>query len=312
MKEIILKRVIGKILLLVIPVVLFYAGLYYKKYLPVLSDSISLDAKTYEISRINLKQTDVMVLGSSVALNGLNTKIFTDSIHKSYYNFAAWQLQIADDYYILKHYLAQCKPKYVILVSTMHDFTSPPNVNIPPALNLHGKLLGCAYITNFANIIELIKRKNEIDDYTKDHDRYGCLLFDKGGGVELHLNQKPFANNRWKATIGQFPNRLETPVALDSLASMMNYLKINKVKTVFVQMPYHKLFLNTKQLRDSVSAHFKKCEAIVKNYGGIYFNYHDMFFKADNSMFGDLGHLSGAGSEVFTRKFVKDLKGVIY
>lgn len=302
---------IGRLALIILPVLILYTLLFYSGYLPVLSDSISFDAKAYELKRVNLKHTEVIVVGSSVALNDLNTKIIKENIPLSYYNFGAWSLQVDDDYKMLKHYVAKYKPRYVLFPSTMHDFSSDPDPSLPYDIDLGDQALGYYYIKNFANLNEIIKRKSALALSRKDNNRYDCLLFDDGGGVELQLTKDNISQKRLKMDIGEFPTK-NTPDAYKSLTEMASFLKNNRVKLIFIQTPYNSYFVKTPQLKENVNAHFEKCRTIVENSGGAYLNYHDFFASADSGMFVDPSHLSGQGSKVLTRKIVKDLQGIIY
>ena len=304
---IIFKNIIGKTILLIIPIIILYTVLYYFGYLPILSDSISFDAKAYELRKLKLKQVDIIVVGSSIALNDLNSKIIKENFTQSYFNFGVWNLQIGDDYPLLKHYIIKYKPRYIILPITMHDFTSVPDASLPYNIDLGDQPLGYYYIKNFANLFEIIKRKNALDLSTKDNNRYDCLVYDNYGGVELHLTKESISAIRLKDFIGMFPNQ-NTPTAYKSLADIAVFLKKNKVKLISLQIPNSPSFVNTAQLQHNVDAHFLKCKAIVEDNGGVYLNYHDFFGAADTGMYVDPSHLSGAGSKVFTQKLVKDLK----
>ena len=310
MKKIILTQFIGKIILLILPIPVLFVCLFYLGYLPVLSDSISFDAKAYELKRVNLKQVDMMVIGSSVALNDLNSKIITDNFPVSYYNFGVWSIQIGDDYSLLKHYVLKYKPKYVILPTTMHDFTSVPDASLPYNIDLNDQLLGYYYIKNFANLYEIIKRKSALALSRKDNNRYDCLKYDNWGGVELQLTKETISPVRLKEFIGGFPSQ-NTPAAYQNLVDMAAFLKQNQVKLILIQTPYTHSFVNTVQLQENVNVHFNKCKEIVENSGGTYLNYHDFFGINDNGMFVDPSHLSGEGSKLFTRKIISDLRAVI-
>ena len=308
----IFKNIFGKLILMSVPIIVMYIALYLLGYLPILSDSISLDAKLYQLKKNKVRRTDIMALGSSVGLNDLNTQIFEGNIHKSFYNFSAWQLQIEDDFSILKHYFPQCKPKYVLLTSTMHDFTLQPSTAISSALDMGDKLPALYYLKNFSSIWELGARKKLMEIYTKDHSQYSCLLFDNGGGAELHLAKQIVRNNRnWQLKIEGFPSKENGPGAFKSLASMAIFLKDKNVKFIFIQAPYCKSYINSQSLRDSVNAYFIKCKTVVEGAGGTYLNYHDFFWKTDTTMFVDLGHLNGDGAMIFTKGVTTDLKKII-
>ena len=293
------------------PVIILYVLFFYSGYLPVLSDSISFDAKTYELNRIKLKKCDIMVIGSSIALNDINTRLFKDNFQLSYYNFAAWDLQVQDDYFLLKHYVLKYHPKYVVFPATMYDFTTEPDTSLPSNLDLEGQFLGYYYIKNFANIREIIKQKKALDLSAKDNNRYDCLRFDEGGGVSLQMTKEALSPVRMKEHLDAFPTRY-TPHAYTSLSNIAAFLKKNNVKMIFLQTPYSNSYIQSQQLKNNVKAHLINCKAIVENRGGVFLNYDNLFMNNENGMFVDPIHLSLQGSMVLTRRLVQDLKIVIH
>lgn len=80
---------IVKVLFLLIPVpviLLYYSN---KNFLPLITSNISLDAKIHETQKIKNCKLELISIGSSMTLNNLNSKILTDSLKMSYYNFGA-------------------------------------------------------------------------------------------------------------------------------------------------------------------------------------------------------------------------------
>jgi hypothetical protein len=266
----------------------------------------------YEIKKKQLKQVDIMVIGSSVALDDVNSKIMTDTFRKSYYNFGSWNLQVADTYNFLKGYYANCQPKYVIFASTFADFLSGPNGALPDHLEITGNFLGYYYLKNFANLNELQERKALLSKYATHDNIYESLKYDDGGGIILNMTKKDIIASRYKMStlfFNMFPSPY-TANAYKSLGELAAFLKSKHVKLIFIQVPLNHYVVKDAASKTKALAHFNACKSIVEANGGTCFNYVNS--DIPDSLYADPMHLSGAGSAVLTKQIARDLKSTIY
>ena len=91
---------------------------------PLLSDSMSFDIKTDFLLSQNLDQVDVLMQGSSVALNNFHSQTLVDHLDPAYrfFNFSSWGLTMKNNREVLPVYIEQYRPKVVLMVSSHVDF----------------------------------------------------------------------------------------------------------------------------------------------------------------------------------------------
>ena len=307
-----MKKFLLKCLLFVLPVILLYAVFYYRAYYPIISNSVSFDAKLLEIKRVKLKHADIIAIGSSISLNNINSKVITDSLRLSYYNFGAWGLQMGDLNHMIKSYVSCFRPRYILLASGFADFELDNNNSLPDNLWWALNLTPVYYITNYTNYDELKLRKITLYEYDHDFNDYTFLGFDKNGGTSLNISKQHLNGGRLKLIdniLTQFPDKY-TPGAYKSLDSLAAFLQVNKIKLIFVQCPFSDSFIKTAQKKQLAISHFNSCKAIVEKRGGLYLNLEQTATYPD-SLFADPLHLNEKGAIFFTKKLSGKLKSTI-
>lgn len=289
--------------------------MYQMGYYPLISTSISYDAKIFDIKQKHLVQLDIIALGSSITMNNLNSAVIKDSLNYSYYNFGAWGLQIGELNHLIGSYTEIYKPKYILLPSSFPDFVLDDNNTIPTDFSPGINWTPIYYITNYANYRDLISRKNTINYYSSTPDSYTYLGYDKYGGTSLNLTnstRRKLIPDRLKGInylINNFPDK-NTAIAYRSLDSLALFLQLHKIKLIFIQSPYEDHCLKTTQKEMAVALHFKTCKSIVEKRGGIYLNFEQPNDYPD-SLFADPLHLNLQGATIFTKKVAGKLKTII-
>ena len=101
--------------------------LSFNSYQPILTNSLSFDTKLNHILEKNLQKVDVMVHGSSIALNNFHSETFNSYLSEdlSFYNFSSWNLNMENNYLILDVFTQRFEPETVILPSCYEDFQAP-------------------------------------------------------------------------------------------------------------------------------------------------------------------------------------------
>ena len=301
----------GRGLLFLLPVMILYALVWgYCK--PLLTNSVSFDAKVFEVDRLKLKHVDIMAVGSSVTLNDLNTKIIKDCLHKSYYNFSSWGLQIPDDYKLIVNNVDKYSPKYLIMTTTFADFILAENNTLAKKFDLNNTSSMTYYVKNYNNLESIISRWHDLKTYRKGNDEYTGLKFDDGGGIGLQISKQNQNIKRVydaKAIMKMFPNKFTNPdyLILNKIAA---FLQSKNIILVFVQAPYASSVIESKTMLNAINDHFDKCKAIVESHKGIYLN-KEVITNIPDSLFADPLHLSKSGSIVFTKKIVANLSRIL-
>jgi hypothetical protein len=292
-----------KIFAFLLPVFICYAFLYGEGYLPLLTNSISFDAKYYAIKKQQVKEAALVSIGSSMTLDDINSSVIQDSIKLSYYNFASWGMQISDINHLLNNYILTFKPRYIIICSSTPDFQSSGNISLPTDFSVADKWLPYFYFKNFNSILQVVQRKKELDLDQKSITQYTSLQFDNNGGVALDIKNDPL----WKSR----NERILTPLLFNedqykALGDVAAFLRTKHIKLFFIQAPVKLSALNTIS-GNSIDKHIARCKSILQKEGGNYLNYYANPLFAD-SLFADDFHLSGYGARLFTQQVVKNIR----
>jgi hypothetical protein len=291
------------------PLVLILCVIYCSGYYPLISNSLSFDAKILEVKKIKLKHVDIMSIGSSVTLNNLDGRVIEDSLQRPYYNFGAWGLQVGDLNHLIKSYTTTYKPKYVLYPSNFADFEDSLNVTLPKDLYAGICLTPIYYLKNYTNYKDIIERKDQLDFYRKAYDNFIDLHFDNTGGILLNVSKKNADSIRVKFIynlLNKFPDKY-TPSAYKGLDSIALFLQQHKIKFVFIQYPFAGYFIKTKQKQIFIQSHFNTCKKIVESRGGIYLNM-EQACQYPDSLFADPLHFNSKGASFITKKIVSKLK----
>jgi len=303
------------VLAVVIPVLLVFEIFLRAGFTPLLTNSISFDAKIQYLQKRNISETKVMAIGSSITLNNLSSKVINDSLKTSFFNFSCWGLQINDTKQLITNYLPKYKPRYIIICSSTPDFTTDGNTeSITNYLTANSYLKEhfkeYFYIRNYNSLLDIVTRKKEIAKHSSStKDDYASLNFDEFGSVLLNISQKNILPERWNEQ-GGFPT-MHTNKQYTELAALSKFLKQKNIKLIFIQSPIKKAYVGSLRSQQIVSSHFKRCKAIVESNGGIYLNLHDTNVFADDRLFVDQFHLSEQGATIFTQQAIHELKKTI-
>jgi hypothetical protein len=305
---------IYSVVAVVLPILVIFELLMRAGYVPLLTNSISFDAKVHYIQKRNVGPTNVMIIGSSITLNNFSSAVIKDSLKTSFFNFSCWGLQINDTRQLIINYLPKYKPKYIIICSSTPDFTTDGNTesitNYLTANNyLKEHFKEYFYIRNYSSLLDIVTRKREMAKHDHGNDDYASLNFDEHGSVLLNISPKNILPERWNEQ-GGFPTT-HTDKQYAELTALSKLLKQRDIKLIFIQSPIRKAYVSTLRSQQVVNSHFKTCKKIIENNGGIYLNLHDTNIFANDTMFVDQFHLSVAGATLFTQLAMHQLKKAV-
>jgi len=295
------NRFLLKVLLFVLPVLVFFEVLFRLGFAPIVTNSTLFDIKMLTVQKRHAKNIKLLSMGSSMNLYELDSKIMAQNFNIPYYNFASWNLQIADMKRLLTDLVKTNNPKYVIICSSFPDFISPPSNSYLGYINagnfIKNDLPELFYFKNYHSIHQIVWRK---------FHTYPLVIDDWGGAS---LSAKNINKDKWDEH-DIFPTKYtrENYEALDLITAFLNE---QNIKFIFVQVPIKKSYTNTDKSKQIIQSHFDKCKSIVEGNNGIYLNYHNTSIFTD-SLFIDQYHLQAAGAVILTKEIVADLKKVIH
>ena len=294
------KKVVVLLLPLSVLAALVYFYLFHAGYYPLITNSISLDAKFLDYRAHRFSRIDVLSVGSSMNLNNLDSKsIVLPNGLTTYYNFGAWGLQISDTLYLVKYLADKVKPKCIIVSSSLPDFCQKDNISIPTYLELDLVKYCLPYFYSKTGLLAIANRSKENRQCKRNVDYYDNLNFDLSGAVPLNIPPGKISGKRWGEKL-EFPNN-NAGYQYDKLQELAAYLRDNHIVFIFAQAPIRKAFTDSSGASSAVQSHFDRCKSIVDGSGGHYLNVDNPQIFGD-SLFVDQFHLSALGSAIYTER----------
>lgn len=190
-----------------LPILGLYLFLSTQKIYPILTDSISFDAKAQILREKPKEQIDVLGLGSSIALNNLGSEALNKYLgsNYTYYNAASWGLTMRELHIMLPGLLKKYNPKVILLASGPMDFEAS-KINVCTEKEFSRYINGIPsvyfYFRN-TDLFSLFQRKKQTDDLTERAsltDRQH-LLFDEWGGINLLTSRENFHHHRFDKSL---------------------------------------------------------------------------------------------------------------
>lgn len=247
----------------------------------------------------NSKDIDVLVLGSSHAYRGVDTRIFEKRGVKMF-NLGSSSQSPIQSYYLLKKYLPILNPKLLIYdvfpvtlasdgVESTLDLVSNDDFNFELAkIVLKTKNVKVYNTAIYAWYNQLVNRKKPfMEQHTKGDDKYIS-----GGFVEKKINYHKFETFE-KSTL------VLKDYQIEYLDSICQYTKNKGIKLLLVNAPINSLMYKSYTNFDSI-------DNILSN-KAMYINYNKILYLNDSLDFYDSHHLNQNGVEIYNKKLVEKI-----
>ena len=265
------------------------------------------DIKTFTHSITNPVE-NIFIYGSSRAVHGYNTRIFTDSLQLSCFNCGRENSNILYHTVILKEMLEKHSPEIIVLDVSARELTWRSAEN--SKLVLASMIL--PYVrrdTLFANIAKKLFPKELIKTRVSKIYAYNSLILPllaskRGALATKNINgYEPMDGSK---VSGILPDFTDENKGTDSLAkkSFEEFVKIVKEKNILLYVIQSPLYV--KPFRSSVS--LDTIKAILKKYREPFWDYGFDTALTKKEFFYDNLHLNANGAALFTQKLVSDIK----
>ncbi len=265
------------------------------------------DIKTFAHS-ITDPTEDIYIYGSSRAVHGYDTQIFTDSLGLSCFNSGRENSNILYHDAILGEMLKKHKPKIIVLDVSARELTwrSAENSKVVLASMI------LPYVrrdTSFANIANQLfpdeLRKAQVSKIYA----YNSLVLPLIVGKRKMDNKKSF--NGYEPVPGskiedEMPSFTEENDKADeqakkSFEDFVRTVKENNISLYVIQSPFYVKHFNSSISLDTIKSILKRYDAPFFDYG-----FDKAFYKKE--YFYDNLHLNAKGAPLFTAKLVSDIK----
>ena len=302
-----MKRFLEKTVFYVILVVVVFEGLYRAGFVPIVTDSTYFDHKMAWVRKHPLPEAKLILVGSSVALYGVQSEPVVRQLPLSYFNFCSWRMRISECRIIVPTLVRDYRPKYIVLGSNLGDFCGQTDETYLDYARMPGDLRTrfpeLWYLSDFHSVHQIVYRRMKSRTVRFDQWGGGDWLFDRS------LANGPLAD------LGAVPDKLpfdpeNQAIHYRALDSMGRWLRDQQVKMIFVQFPVSDAGIASDSLRVLVEQHIRTCRSIVGESDGIFLDYSDSI-RGRDSLFAGPIHLKPPGAQVLTRMLVRDLGKII-
>ncbi len=257
-----------------------------------------LNTRVKEIPKY--KDIDVLILGSSHAYRGFDTRVFEKEGLKAF-NLGSSSQSPMQSYILLHQYLDQLNPKLVVLevyagtlgidgVESSLDLAANNKMDfnylrtLPDLKNIRS--VNSAIYGSFREFLGL--NDDFVEDSIQAEDRYV-----KGGFVETEFRQNPWKNEKTK------PWDIN-PTQIKYLKKNIQFLKDKKVPYLLVQTPITQKLYNSKTNNEEIDRMLSEL--------GEYKNFQGELELNDTIDFYDSNHLNQPAVERFSTYFIQYLK----
>jgi len=271
---------------------------------PILTSSISFDKKMQFLKDQNLKQVNVLAIGSSMTLNNLNSESIATNykIDGKYLNLGAWGLQMSDILILTKYFVGKYSPKLVIISSSLTDFEIDGSYFKIPETKTLDNYFSNNYFRLYLDHVDInsyLDRNLELKNTENGNYDYKSLNYDKYGGVYLNIPQDKIDSSRWIRKI-----LMPKEVQYNSLKDLVDYLSENNIKLIFVQCPIKTKIDSIDIDRGIINSHINRINEIFKDKGQLFLNLlNDQLYSEID--FCDTYHLNKIASDKFTNRVIE-------
>ena len=253
---------------------------------------------------VNKSDEDIIILGSSVALNGINPNIITDSLRASCYNGGA-------NGQILPYYesLLECivkrenKPSIIILGLRTNELAGEGNggrysVFLP------------YYHTGMENIDKRLEAKSREEKYFLSSNlyRYNPIWWRLFLYVFLPPEEKGkngFTGNPLPMVYPELKNEISSPITNERINSFLNMVQLCKKNDIKLIILFPPMYFHYSDKTETIDYIEKYC---IKNGIPCYNDSQDSTFTSDNHLFYDNIHVNIEGCKKYTLIICKRLK----
>jgi len=246
------------------------------------------------------KKIDLLVLGSSHAYRGFDTRIFNKFGYKTFNLGSSSQTPIQSNY-LLKKYFNQLKPKIIILEVNWDNFVSD---------GVESTLDVIANDKNDLSIIEMALSQNHIKIYNTLIYGFYRDIFNRNIGFQQLLNtsediyipggyvekKNPKFYHVQRDRVCNEINRKQE----ESFNEIVSLCKSQKIRLILIQAPVTKDFYH---FNPNNIAFDKKMKLLSE-----YYNFNDSTQFSDKSLFYDDEHLNQSGVEIFNYETLNILR----
>lgn len=289
-------------MMIILSLIYFMKNQIFDSDIPALkfSNSYSFNEKILFLRNCS-KESNVLAIGSSIALNNLFSKTVIKELKtEKFLNTASWGMSMKDDYAFLKSLNKIYKIKSIILACNIGDFYHSR------------KDIDFEFVENYLffnewNVFKSYLKTFDLNYYLKNFtyakkvrnciNDYDCLKYDNYGTVNLTRESFKINNKRW---MDFYLNTNFEQLQYNYLDSISEFCVDNRIELLVFQSPVRQgIYTNLTQFKQEfLKLHGENIRNIIEQDNHIFIDSNDTFWQ--DSLFIDAVHFNDKGAELFT------------
>lgn len=309
-----MKKFLVKMLFFTIMIFLINSGLFFYFYkiggndlpAPNFSNSISFNEKIDFIRDKDLSKIEYIVIGSSMALNNIDSETMVKHLGENYLNLASWGFKISDTKLFLEN-MTDLFPslKTVIISTSFMDFsTEVRNITVDYRLVKNAVKFRLGILPYILSPELKYYYNNSKTNQSKKNvkNSYQNLVYEEYGGAVLDIDEDHINSERWNKNILEFKVSDEE---LISLSVLIDFLSSKNIITV-VSLAPQRAGLIDENVNIEIKKEIDKIRRVTEKKGGVFINSFEEFTWSD-SIFVDYTHLNSTGAAIYSDIIAKTI-----
>jgi hypothetical protein len=274
---------------------------------PALSGNVCLDEKVRFLRNSPTKQCDVLVIGSSMALNNIDSEAMLKHLPLGtrLLNAGAYNMKISQTRALLECLLAVYRPRSVILVCGLMDFnkTGPTPVLDSPELIqfINGSSSWVLVLLRHFDLQYYVKWSFRILQSRSSRKDYFSVMFDAWGSIPLEISFPKVDERRWNLKVD--PEQLD-PAEYEEFARVADVVRNKGLSLICIQPPMRQGAVPVGATA-AVDQHWRRMERVLGSRGFHLWNFNAI--GLGDEYFADYSHLNERGVVPFSEMLGREL-----
>jgi hypothetical protein len=276
---------------------------------PALTGNLCFDEKALFLHNRPDKQCDVLVIGSSMALNNVESQSLLKHLPAGtrLLNAGAWNMKIGQTRALLECLLGVYRPRIVILVCGPMDFYGTPwQSQFFDASEVKQFINGSSYwipvLLRHFDLRYYVKWSFSILESRTSRKDYFSVMFDAWGGIPLEISFPQVNERRWNLKVD--PEELD-PSQYEELARLADVVRSKGLNLICIQPPMRRGSVPVGDTA-AVDEHWRRMETILSSRGFRLWNLHAIGLS--DEYFADYSHLNEKGVVPFSEIVGRELE----
>jgi len=275
---------------------------------PALSGNVCFDEKVRFLRNNPSKECDVLVIGSSMALNNIDSEAMLKQLPEGtrLLNAGAWNMKIGQTRALLECLLRVYHPRSIIFLCGPMDFylTEFPS-DFFDAEEVTNFINGSSYwvpvLLRHFDLQYYVQRSFSIVQDRSSRNEYLSLMFDRWGSIPLKIS---FPNINWRRWNLKVELEKVDPTQYDEMARVADLVRNGGMNLICIQSPMRRGSVPV-DATAAMDEHWRHIERILGS-RGFHLRNHSAIGLSDE-YFADYSHLNDQGAPIFSEIVGREL-----